>query len=190
MFGIQIEDFMNRLLFCTPCHLNPRLFPDANIASRRPVLWPFLKRQGENCQTAYSIHVPCVELFLLELADSCHEREVIISSSLCITLGPPAANRTMLRRFRVAVSRATVVLDGVFQTTLYVPVIRSILRDPIRLGFESITWRDDVHVFRPFTLNGSKALRIQRQLKDRGRFRFPSEFAVVNLIRPWPQFAC
>ena len=92
MFGIQIKDFMDGFLLRAPGNLNTRLFPDANIASPRPMFWPFLKGQGKDSQTAYRIHVPYVQLLLLEPAYPCHEREVIIFSSLSIALGPPAAD--------------------------------------------------------------------------------------------------
>ena len=189
MFGVQIKDFMDGFLLRAPCDLNTRLFPDANIASRRPMFWPFLKGQGKDSETAYGINIPHIQLLLLEPADSRHEREVIIFSSLSIALGPPAADRTMGRWLRVCFGHAAVVLDGVFQTALYVSVIRRIVRDPIRLGYESITWRNDVHVFGPFALNGSKAFGIQRQLKDCRRLCFERELAVVNFIGPRPEFA-
>ena len=73
MFGIQIKDFMDGFLLRASCDLNTRLFPDADIASRRPVFWAFLKGQGKDCQTAYGVHIPNVQLLLLEPADSGHE---------------------------------------------------------------------------------------------------------------------
>jgi hypothetical protein len=69
----------------------------------------------------------------------------------------------MGRGLRVCFSQAAVVLDGVFQTALYISVIRRIVRDLIRLGYESVAWGNDVHVFGAFTLNGNKAFGIQRQ---------------------------
>src|SRR5208337_1452085 len=91
--------------------------------------------------------------------------------------------------FRVCFSQTTVVLDCVFQTALYVPVIRRVIRNTVLLGYESVTWRNDMHVFRPSALNGSEALRIQRELKDRGRLCFEGELAVVYLIRPRSELA-
>src|ERR1700730_14494845 len=95
----------------------------------------------------------------------------------------------MGRWLRVCFSHAAFVLDGVFQTPLYVSVIRRVVRDPIRLGYKSVTWGNDVHVFWPFALNGSKAFGIPRQLKDCRRLRFEGKLAVIYLIGPRPEFA-
>ena len=92
MFGVQIKDFMDEFLLVATCDLNPSLFPDANIAPRRAMFWPFFEGQGENSQTAHGIDIPRTELLLLEPADSCHERQVIIFPSLPIAFGPPAAD--------------------------------------------------------------------------------------------------
>src|ERR1700676_605704 len=95
----------------------------------------------------------------------------------------------MGRWLRICFSHPAVVLDGIFQTPLYVSVIRRVVRNPVWLGYKSITWRNDMHVFWPFALNGGKAFGIQRQLKNRGRLCFEGELAVVNLIEPRPESA-
>src|SRR5258708_1190556 len=95
----------------------------------------------------------------------------------------------MGRWFRVCFGQTTIVLDGVFQTTLYVTVICCVVRNPVWLGDEPPPWRNAAHVFGPFTLTGTEAPPIEAHPKALLRLCFEGELAVMYRIGPRPEFA-
>ena len=73
---------------------------------------------------------------------------------------------------------------------LHVPVVGSIIENPVRFRVEGLTGRDHIHEFRKRPLCGFQQVRVERQLENCCCFGFTGELAIVGLIGPVAEPAC
>ena len=106
---------MYGLLLDAACDLDSRLFPDANVPARRAMCRASFERHRKDRKTSHGIDIPFVQLLLLQIADACHQRQVIVFPPLRVALGPPTANRTVWCRLRIACSHSTIILNRLFK---------------------------------------------------------------------------
>jgi hypothetical protein len=119
---------------------------------------------------------------LLNLSDTRYQREVIVTSPHTIAFLPPSALVTLLPRMRVCRDRSVYEAKLVLKPSTHKPVVRGIIKDPMRLDQELITGDDHVHPFRENALCGHQEFGVQRELQYRCPLCLSGQLAIVNFI--------
>ncbi len=126
------------------------------------------------------------QLFDLRALNAGHEAQMIVGAPTRVALRPPGAHVAVL--CGLGVGRRCGFECG-FEPTFHEPVVRRVLREPVRLRLEVVMRRHDGRAFGLHSLKLREQLRVHAELQDGAGPRLGGELRVDDFVRPRAELA-